>query len=90
MLGYKCWIYHGEQQGMVGDSKDEQEDAEIYIVDPTDTFSSQDYHQESEDYTETIEKDELSQMLHKFDNDHMSQKEHEKFMCMVTDLETPM
>jgi hypothetical protein len=71
---------------MVGDAGDEHEEAGMYDVDPTTTFSSPnigDDHQASEYYTETIGQDELSQMLRKFDKDHKSKKEYKKFMCMV-------
>ena len=34
MLGYECWIHHSKQDIVVGDA-DDQENVEIYDVEPT-------------------------------------------------------
>ena len=90
MLGYKCWIHHGEQEIVVGDA-DNQENVEMYDVEPTEqdfgmtttilpsTNFGHDHH-ESEDETAPPENDELNQMLQNYEQEYKNPKQKNKFI----------
>jgi hypothetical protein len=86
---------HGEQEIVVNRDDDEQEDADMDDVEPTCSIQSTEFadvhHAAEDDTDETVEQQELTQMLRGFEKDYEKDVAlYKKFKRMVDDLTTPM